>query len=157
MTRLKMDWLATCTHSNYDTLIIYQYLGVIFGFWFAINVVVSWYFFVNWSRGVITFLDIILLVGINTSMYCFIVFLTTKLRTFIRQKYQIPQYGGCFMDFILSALFTPLVIAQMGRHTGDYRNHNGYFFTSNGLWDEIELSDPESSTMYTPPPPIDHI
>jgi hypothetical protein len=147
-----MNWLARPAHSKFDTFVIHQNLGAVFGFWLAINAILSWSFFVHWGRDSITNVDIGLFIGTNATMYCFIVFLTTKLRIFLRQKYQIPQACGCVMDFILSTLFTPLVIAQMGRHTGDYKKHKGYFFTYNGLWDEIDLSDPESSSMYTPPP-----
>ena len=149
--------------SGVETFGVHKYLRAIFGLWVGVDAIIVWSWLYNWFQGKVNDVELGIFLGINVFMYCFVVCLTTNLRVYLRQQYQIPQPCGCFMDFILSAVFTPWVIAQMGRHTGDYNNHDGYFFTKNGFLDEIELSDPESTdgtcyrqtegaTMYTPPP-----
>ena len=131
-------------------------------FYIGMNAIVLCSIYVNWVRGIFTTSDFVLLTLLQVCHYTQIVTLTVSTRSVIRRIYRIPQCGGVASDFLVSALFTPLVIAQMGRHTLDCDKYQSKLFSRNGLClESVELSEPDRDdflyvvSSYDPPQQID--
>ena len=81
---------------------------------------------------------------VNFSLLAFTIYATINTRNYIMDRYQIPvsercsridqilhQYGVSIdgadrrIETVLSAIFFPLTIAQMGRHTAPYEVYEG--------------------------------
>mmetsp|Transcript_27253 Transcript_27253/g.74583 ORF Transcript_27253/g.74583 Transcript_27253/m.74583 type:complete len:615 (-) Transcript_27253:1571-3415(-) len=70
--------------------------------------------------------DIISIILVNVAMLAFTIYATIKTRNAVMRRYQIPAGRlGSIVETILSAIFFPVVIAQMGRHTAFYDVHEG--------------------------------
>jgi hypothetical protein len=82
-------------------------------------------------------------------MFGYFVYLTAKVRRLVRQEYNIEE-NDClgYHDEILSFFCTPLVVAQMGRHTADYDTYVGAYCTKTGLSDHIEVKLPSDVDNY---------
>ncbi|VEU36599.1 unnamed protein product [Pseudo-nitzschia multistriata] len=70
--------------------------------------------------------DFCSIILVNLSMLAFTIYATVNTRNYIVQKFEIPagKYGS-LAETILSAVFFPLSIAQMGRHTVCYDSNEG--------------------------------
>ena len=136
-----------------------QKLAAITCFCIGMDAIILGSIYVNWVRGIFTAFDFILLAVLQVFYYMHTVSLTVSTRHAIRRIYRIPQCCGRASDVLVSILFTPLVIAQMGRHTLDCDKYESSFFSHNGLRtsDTVELSDPDRdnylsiASSYEPP------
>lgn len=71
---------------------------------------------------------------VRIAFFIFIVVLTMKARTYIRNKYNIPEQkcNGC-EDCCCAFWCGPCVTCQMARHTADFHRHGAKCCTSTGL------------------------
>ena len=107
------------------------------------NIIIVTSMIVHWRRGIVTDVDIGLFLGVNLLMYSLSILITGNTRTYIRQKYKIDTDSESG-DFFVSAVAMPFAIAQMGRHTAEYRTSHSFCCTANGLAQGTELSEPGS-------------
>ncbi len=85
--------------------------------------------------------------AIDITVLCNIIWMTAKTRRFVRQEFNIP--GSKVGDTLTSAFCTSFAIAQMGRHTADYDTYVGVCCTNTGLPDQIELKLPTDDAKCT--------
>lgn len=143
LTRAQINTNGSPAKTKLEIYLTYQKLAAITFFCIGMNAIALGSIYVNWVRGVYMLFDFMLLILVQALYYIQMVVITTSTRNAIRQMYRIPQCCGRGSDFLVSIMFTPLVIAQLGRHTCDYDVYQSRFFSRNGLsLDDVELSDP---------------
>ena len=99
----------------------------ILSFWIVLNIIIvsgfelKLYNYASLSAG-----DMTSIILVNASMVVFTVYATVNTRTSIMERYQIPvgKLGGR-IETMQSALFFPLTIAQMRRHTTSDDDNGG--------------------------------
>lgn len=70
--------------------------------------------------------DFFSLILVNVSLFAFTIYATINTRNYIMQRFQIPVGRfGSHIETLLSAIFFPVSIAQMGRHTASYESQKG--------------------------------
>jgi len=125
MTRLRLTWLGTRGPSNYTFNIMcaitaVYYLLTTFGKALMDNdpkspLSITYYVFVSIFQ-----------------LYVWVVIAMT--REYIRYEYSIPsRCCGCAEDFLCAYFCQCCVIAQMGRHTANYKIYGGYCCSKTGL------------------------
>ena len=84
--------------------------------------------------------DILSIILVNASLLAFTIYATVNTRRYLMERYQIPVGRfGSHTETLLSAMLFPLSIAQMGRHTVAYDNHEGVCCHATGI---IEHEEP---------------
>eukprot|EP00536_Pseudo-nitzschia_multiseries_P004666 jgi/Psemu1/64722/estExt_Genemark1.C_790037 len=84
--------------------------------------------------------DIISIILVNVTMLAFTIYATIKTRNYIMRRYQIPAGRlGNVAETILSAIFFPVTIAHMGRHTACYVVHKAVCCHPTGI---VERGEP---------------
>lgn len=83
----------------------------------------------------------VVLVLFNVFALFYMVNLTRKVRSSIRNKYQIPE-GRCegTEDCLCATFCMPCAICQMGRHTADFDTYRATCCTATGLPRQVELA-----------------
>jgi len=155
MTRLQFN----CTGSPSSLLEVrgnfYSLIAAIV-LWAVLNIVSLASFYIHWGRGIIVSFDIILFSLTNLVMHTFSVYAIANTRYNLREKYKIPasKWLAKYEDYVLTTVMMPFVVAQMGRHTGDYGIINYSIFSATGLPPETKLVDAEPHNYLPPGSPI---
>ncbi len=144
MTRLKLNWIGSPA-TQVETDEIYLKLGTLVVCWLSANILAAVSFQYRYMLGVLGTIEIFAMVMINMFMFTFSVFATGNTRSYLRQVYNIQDVPGT--DYLLAAVYMPLTIAQMLRHTADYNQLEAYMFTATGLFDgsDFDFIRPVSS------------
>ena len=138
MTRLNLNWVGAPSNEA-GTNAIFRKLGTVVIVWATINIlgVSSYVCAFEYIRSCIEIV-VFALVTTNLWFYGFCVFATGNARQYLREIYDIQDNAGS--DHLLAAMYMPLTIAQMGRHTADYNSLKGRLCTATGLAQDADYS-----------------
>ena len=142
MHRLKLTWTANeggnanpAYQTNSSTFRILFWMGIV---WIGIRILLNFLPMMmmdgqgELSEGAASIIFILnLLVG---AIFIFFLVLLCKTRRHIRERYQIPeqQCHGC-EDCCCTYWCSCCTVAQMARHTGDYKEHGARLCSETGL------------------------
>lgn len=139
MTRLQLNWIGNPASHEHESMKIYQKLNSVVSFWAITSFVsMSWTIFYFVKTGLASITSIFIFVMVNLFMHVFTAFITGNTRIYLRELCDIAD--DFEEDYILSVFFLRFVIAQMGRHTGDYDKNDAYIWTATGLSNEWDLT-----------------
>lgn len=148
MTRAGLDWQGEPTNKLVSGQTCAN-MTVFLVFWLAINASAGFMLFVAYLRREDAYYEggehyaYAVLVLFNIFVVLYLVNLTKKVRSSIRNKYQIPE-GSCACegteDCLCATFCTPCTICQMGRHTADFDTYRATCCTSTGLPRQVELA-----------------
>jgi hypothetical protein len=103
----------------------------------------SWLIFSYVKTGFPNVVSVFIFIMVNLFMHAFTAFIAGNTRIHLREICDI--YGDYGEDYIVSVFCLRFVIAQMGRHTGDYRKNKAYIWTATGLSDGVDLTQLETN------------
>jgi len=128
MTRMKLDWLANTStaksvENTFKNITLIYVIYIILSFIFQDDKKDSHYGSVNTVFCVVNF-----------CYTFFMIFIITKLRGYIRAKYQIPEvYCVGVEDCCCACFCAPCTVSQMARHTGNYESNSASCCSNTGL------------------------
>lgn len=139
MTRLELNWLGNPSSSEKETLDIYKKLNSVVTHWAVASLAsLSWLIFSYAKTGFPNIVSLFIFIMVNLFMHAFTAFIAGNTRIHLRKICDI--YGDYGEDYIVSVFCLRFVIAQMGRHTGDYNKNKAYIWTVTGLADGLDLT-----------------
>jgi len=136
MTRLNLNWIGAPS-AEAETNAIFRKLWTTVGWWVTINIAAASSFTFHLMSGIISPIEIFVFAMVNFWMYGFCVFVTGNTRSYLREIYNIQEPDT---DYLLSAIYMPWTIAQMGRHTADYNSLRARLCTATGLSEGTDYS-----------------
>lgn len=143
MERIGLDITGKRAPSDTPQLILYtprgQALSMLF-FWAALNTIILSGLEMKASKFlVVSAADKFSLFLVNASLLAFTIYATINTRNYIMERYRIPVSGvGSHLETILAAVFFPVSIAQMGRHTANYDVYEGVCCHPTGIVEREE-------------------
>ena len=144
MERIDLDITGKRASSDAPQLLLYTPRGMALSmlfFWAFLNTVILSGLEMKTSMFlVVSAADKFALFVVNASLLAFTIYATINTRNYIMERYQIPvSRVGSQLETILAALFFPVTIAQMGRHTANYDIYEGIFCHPTGIVEREEV------------------
>jgi hypothetical protein len=144
MTRLQLNWIGNPASRENETSDIYKKLNSVVTHWAVASLTsLSWLIFSYVKTGFPNVVSVFIFIMVNLFMHAFTAFIAGNTRIHLREICDI--YGDYGEDYIVSVFCLRFVIAQMGRHTGDYRKNKAYIWTATGLSDGVDLTQLETN------------
>jgi hypothetical protein len=140
MERIGLDITGKKTSSNTPQLVLYTPRGMALSMlfvWAGLNVTILSGIEIKTTRYLaVSAADTFSLFLVNVSLLIFTIYATINTRNYIMQRYQIPvSRVGSHIEAFLAAIFFPVSIAQMGRHTASYDIHQAVCCHATGIVD----------------------
>ncbi len=144
MERIGLDITGKRASGDAPQLILYTPRGMALSmlfFWATLNIIILSGLEMKTSRFlVVSAADKFSLFLVNASLLAFTIYATVNTRNYIMQRYRIPvSRVGIHVETILAALFFPVSIAQMGRHTANYDVYEAMFCHPTGVVEREEV------------------
>ncbi len=137
--------------SNEEWRAVQENLVFTIGLTVAVNILVIYVTYVHYTKGLFITMDFVVFFTTNILFWLFSVLLTVRTRKHIREKYHIRE-AFCLEDYVKTIIFLPWTVAQLGRHTVDYKKFTPYFFTLTGVSSTVIWNDEtETDGSYDPP------
>jgi len=143
MERIGLDITGKRMSSNTPQLALYTPRGMALSMlfvWAGLNVTILSGIEIKTTRYLaVSAADTFSLFLVNISLLIFTIYATINTRNYIMQRYQIPvSRVGSHLETLLAAVFFPLSIAQMGRHTASYDIHQAVCCHPTGVIERVE-------------------
>lgn len=143
MERIGLDITGKRMSSNTPQLALYTPRGMALSMlfvWAGLNVTILSGIEIKTTRYLaVSAADTFSLFLVNVSLLIFTIYATINTRNYIMQRYQIPvSRVGSHLETLLAAVFFPLSIAQMGRHTASYDIHQAVCCHPTGVIERVE-------------------
>ena len=144
MERIGLDITGKKASESTPPLVLYTPRGMALSmlfFWGLLNTIILSSLEVKTSQYLtISIADKFSLFLVNFSLLAFTIYATINTRNYVMERYRIPtsRVGG-LIETITAALFFPLTIAQMGRHTANYDAYEGVCCHRTGILEREEV------------------
>lgn len=138
MERLGLDITGKRASSDTPQLILYTPRGMALSMlfmWATLNIFILSGFELKTSRFLaVSAADKFSLLLVNFSLMAFTIYATINTRNYIMDRFRIPvSVVNSHVETLLAAIFFPLSIAQMGRHTASYEIYDAVLCHTTGI------------------------